>query len=146
MGKKRTNLEGVQLYNLVTKYSDYVDNSDDRDILIGYCILDALLNYHSKSNSEEEKLFEEVKSVYTNLKNTLDTIISTDTYTPLLVELKFDVDKKIHRETNTPSKILTNIIPTLIKKKNSMEYINCRRNYAAKSWQKILEKIPNKSI
>ena len=33
------------------------------------------------------------------------------------------VDKKIHRETNTPSKILTNIIPTLIKKKNSMEYI-----------------------
>ncbi|MFA6073411.1 MAG: hypothetical protein WC758_04825 [Candidatus Woesearchaeota archaeon] len=121
MGDKINTVDQNQLYNLFSKYVNYVDNSDERGLIIGYSVLEALLKHKPNSNSEEERVFEEVKAIYTKLKKDLDSLLNND---PLRVlnDLKYEVDLQL-KKTESSSKILTEFLPTLNRKKNPTEYI-----------------------
>jgi len=147
MGKKPINLEDEQLYRLFSKYTNCINNSNDKGIILGYSILEALLNYRNMSNSEEEKVFEEVKHVYEVLKNNLELLISEDTdTTKIIYDIKFKVDEQLQKPINSTSKIVLDFVSTLTKKNNQIDYM---KKVGLNLYMKVNDKGPfmgNKNI
>ncbi|MGV8162870.1 MAG: hypothetical protein ACP5N2_06085 [Candidatus Nanoarchaeia archaeon] len=136
MGKKPNNLEDEQLYKLFNKYAKYVSNSDERGLIIGYSILEALLNHEVKSKAKEEQQFEEIKSIYTTLGKKLDLLMSQEPLNIILTTVS-EVDSKIRTEASLKSEIISEFLPILNKKRNSFNYI---RNIGLQIYETVLEK------
>jgi hypothetical protein len=122
MKKKFSSVENDQLYNLFLKCNKYINDTDDKGIIVGYAVIDALLNTSSDLGSDEEKKFNEVKSVYKTLNSVLLDLMKNET-SYVLSDLQYRVEKKLQSKIAIESEIMTEFIPTLTKKKNPINYI-----------------------
>ncbi len=83
-----------QLYTLLDTLEPYVDNRDELGLLIGYSILNSLLDFRTTTGAEEEIRFEEVKAVYDGLENTIRQVEKEGSY-PALCDYQMAVDPKM---------------------------------------------------
>lgn len=72
--------DGTQLCTLLSTLGASVESQDDLGMLVGYSVMSALINFESSSGSEEERRFEEVKSVYRVLEKTISQCMTNDTF------------------------------------------------------------------
>jgi len=73
-----------QFYTLFKKLSPYIPDSDKLSSLIGYSIIYALHDFSTTSGSEQEVRFEEVKSVYQTIKESIDRSNENEAYFALV--------------------------------------------------------------
>ena len=80
-----------QLFTLLRELYPHVENEREMGALIGYSVIGGLLYFHSDSGSEEERKFEQVKSVYSNLESAIEFSQEDRAYNRLC-ELKGEID------------------------------------------------------
>jgi len=133
----------IQLYNLVTKLSSYVDNTDDLGTIVGYSIIGGLNRFNtsvgSKSRSKkklnpetvEQYKFEEVRAVYSQLESTLDSVKNVE-FQEIISHLAFKLNPEIEypiqnsKISRVNSTLLRNILSNLGTERNYQD--NLRKN------------------
>jgi len=115
-----------QLYTLITKLSTYVESRDDLGILVGYCVIGSLLDFKTKTGSQQERQFEEIKEIYKGLEKTIATCETNETSDGYiaLCEIKNEKESILKKFLSQPlepkdeTPLLTKIISHLSLKKN----------------------------
>jgi len=110
---------GKQLYTLLKKLGTYAQNKDESGTLVGYIIIGSFINFKTRSGSEEEKRFEEIKAVYSYLEDVIEYCKSKDCYSTLCdVTVKVNASRKsiiLNKQyEETDSNLLNEVIESSI--------------------------------
>lgn len=95
---ERASAEERQLYLLFKQLKQKISDVNDYASILGYAVFDALSSFHLSCSSEEERKFEEVKTVYARLEN-ISRAINRDYFT-ILYDLQERIEKIL--EKNKP--------------------------------------------
>ena len=87
--------EKRQLAFLLGKLSPQVPNMDDYGTVIGYCVFGALSLFSHNTSSEEERRFEEVKSVYSRIEQFLSDCSSSQNYLSAICNLQGETERRV---------------------------------------------------
>ena len=106
--------KNTQLYTLLKDLSLHVTDADDLGQIIGYSVLQSLLQFETTSGSPTEIEFQEIKAIYTGLEETIAACRQEEPYR-VLCELEVHVRKSLDqpRTETEPPQDSTN--PKLLK-------------------------------
>jgi hypothetical protein len=135
-----------QLYCLLDRLSNYVENRDELGSIIGYAVIGSLIDFETNSRDQQEIQFEEIKSVYSGIENAIHTCRKQTNSYEALCDLHLKVQPYMNDQIknndipNTNSNLLTNIVNNLINRRGNYED-KLRRNGLA-ILEQVLERGP----
>ena len=105
--------ETTQLYNLLNNLRSYVSHEGDLATLVGYSVLDSLVNFTSTSGNVQERKFEEIKAVYDGLERMTQKLENEEPY-PVKCTYVQNVNDYLHSKDNDRQSTLLRGVNTAI--------------------------------
>ena len=113
------------LFSLIKRLDDIVINRHDLGLLIGYSIINRLLDFDTNTGSDEQLRFEEIKAVRNEIERVTSACIEKGSVSTLLdirPRVESEIEKLIESgEYAGKSGILKGIIPVLSASRKSYE-------------------------
>ena len=117
-----------QLYSLLSKLSLYVENRDELGSIVGYLVVNSLIDFKTTSRDQQEIQFEEVKKVYSGIENVIESCKETDSYNALCdMHIKVNpflneiIELQEVEPDKTGSHLLKNISEQLVRRRGSYQ-------------------------
>ncbi len=119
----------LQLYGLFRKLEPLLPNDYAFQLLVGYALLESLFNFETKSGSEEEIRFGEVKAIHAGLEGAVRLCSAQDTTAPLddLRAKMVPAVSRLFDQYDGNSKLLQGIVDVLGKRRKNYEDVLSRR-------------------
>lgn len=114
--------KNTQLYTLLKDLSLHITDTDDLGQIIGYSVLQSLMQFETTSGSPTEIEFQEIKAIYAGLEETITSCRQEDPYR-VLCDLEVDVRQTLDQvisemnqtkdDASSGSRLIKDIIITL---------------------------------